>query len=175
MSLERDPPKDEDHGCDHASGGSHDDRLIERDRAPGELAEEIHLSALCDADICVKQSGSSGLHSGAQDDSVEQIGRHLAISERRNRLAWLCQIRISLRGSSTGPSLRVALTHCSNCSAGTASTMKCISAKPSPLNCADKPGYDAGMIGLQLKLRRHSRHRVDLPAQLRHEEAVHDP
>jgi hypothetical protein len=49
VSLERDPPKNEHDGDDHARGGGHHDRLVERDRVPAELAEEIHFSALCDA------------------------------------------------------------------------------------------------------------------------------
>src|SRR5262249_58600128 len=49
VTLQGDPRDDGPYAQDHAARGAHDDRLVERDRAPGELAEEIHRSALFDS------------------------------------------------------------------------------------------------------------------------------
>jgi hypothetical protein len=46
--------------------------------------------------------------------------------------------------------------------------MNRMSAKPSPLKLAEKPGYSLGPIGEQVQVRRHPGHRVDLAAELRH-------
>ena len=72
-------------------------------------------------------------------DAVEQIGRDGAIGERRDRLARLRQIGIS--SAHRAPDRRCALRQptARNLSAGTASTMKRMSEKPSPLNLAESP------------------------------------
>ena len=47
ISLQRDPPEhaaDEEH---HERRRAHDDRLVERDRAQAQFAQEIHFSVLC--------------------------------------------------------------------------------------------------------------------------------
>ena len=46
-SPQRDPQQNGPDQQGHESRRAHDDRLVERDRTPAELAEEIHLSALC--------------------------------------------------------------------------------------------------------------------------------
>ncbi len=48
VSFQRDPAKDGYYAQDHAARGTHDDRLVEWNCVPAELAEEIHCSALCD-------------------------------------------------------------------------------------------------------------------------------
>ncbi len=50
---------------------AHDDRLVERNRAPSELAKEVHFSALCDVGI----SDTAGLRRTAfrTHDAVEQV------------------------------------------------------------------------------------------------------
>ena len=48
VTLEGDPPKDQHDGQDHATRCAHDDGLVERDRAPIQLAKKIHFSALID-------------------------------------------------------------------------------------------------------------------------------
>ena len=105
---------------------------------------------------------------------VEQIGSHLAIGERRDRLAWLCQIGISLRVEH-----RAIVARCSHPLRkllgrhridGEAHIGEAVAAE-----LRRQPRVCSRMIGLQLKARHHSRHRVDLAAELRHEEAVHDP
>ena len=58
--------------------------------------------------------------------------------------------------------------------AGSASTSKRMSEKPAPLNCALKPWIGAGLVGQQVEPVDHAGHGVDLAAELRHEEAVHD-
>jgi hypothetical protein len=49
VSLERDPSKHGNDGQNHQSRREHHDRLVKRDRAPAELAKEIHFSVLCGA------------------------------------------------------------------------------------------------------------------------------
>ena len=49
VALQRDPGDDGQNAQDHATRSAHDDRLVEWNRAPGQLAKEIHFSALCDA------------------------------------------------------------------------------------------------------------------------------
>jgi hypothetical protein len=58
--------------------------------------------------------------------------------------------------------------------AGTALAINPISEKPSPLKFAEKPGYSPGLVGEQVEVGGHAAHRVDLTAELRHEERVHD-
>ena len=50
ISLERDQRQNVHYGHDHESRCTHDDRLVEWDRAPVELAKQIHLSTLCDCE-----------------------------------------------------------------------------------------------------------------------------
>src|SRR5262249_6566036 len=59
VTLQRDPPEDEHNAQDHDARGAHDDRLVKRNRAPAQLAEEIHFSALCD--------GRAARHKGSPD------------------------------------------------------------------------------------------------------------
>src|SRR5262249_33747927 len=58
VTLQSDPGEDCPYAQDHAARGAHDDRLVERDCAPGELAEEIHRSALSEA-VEMHRDGSS--------------------------------------------------------------------------------------------------------------------
>ena len=110
----------------------------------------------------------AGIH-----DAVEQIGGDGAIGERRDRLARLGQIGISSRVEHRAvaarrrhPLRKLLGRHRID---GKVHVGKAVAAE-----LRREPRIGAGMIRLQLKMRRHSRHGVDLAAELRHEEAVHD-
>ena len=111
----------------------------------------------------------------AAQNAVEQVGGDGTIGERRDRCAGFGQTRH--KPARRAPDRRFGRPPpiCRSPELATAATEKCMSAKPPPLNCAESPRIGSGVIGLHVQVRRHSGHGVDLAAELRHEEAVHDP
>src|SRR3954465_8948618 len=107
------------------------------------------------------------LYSGAQN-AVEQVGSDRAVSERRNRAARLGQISIGLRVEQrTGtarrgyPLCKAFGWHSLDVEAHIGETIAAELGRQSPV-CSR-------MVRLQVKARHHSRHGVDLAAELRHE------
>ena len=96
-----------------------------------------------------------------------------AISERGDRLAWLDEIGVGLRvecrtGCARGihPLRKIRV--------GNGIGLEGHVGKTIAAELRRESRIASGIVRLKLKMRRHSSHGVDLAAELRHEEAVHD-
>ncbi len=107
------------------------------------------------------------------DDAVEQVGCDGLIGEGGDRFTWLGQIGVGLRvehrpgrASSRHPFGELLV--------GNGIGLEDHVGKTIAAELRRESRVASRSVGLQLKMRRHSGHRVDLAAELRHEEAVHD-
>ena len=116
---------------------------------------------------------SCGLHSGAQD-AAEQTGSDGAIGEWRDRLrsAWPDRHRSAYRAPDQRS--RVVANPLRKLFGRHRIDVEVHVGKAVAAELGRQPAIGSGMVGLQVKARHHSRHGVDLAAELRHEEAVHD-
>src|SRR5216683_6408930 len=106
-------------------------------------------------------------------DLVEKTASNCTIAEGRYRFARLGQVRIGLRvehGSAVARCRHPLLKLLSRDRIdGKAHIGKTVAAE-----LRRQPAVRSGMVGLELNMCRHSRHGVDLAAELGDEEAVHD-
>src|SRR5260370_20086718 len=108
------------------------------------------------------------------NDLVEKIASNCTIAEGRYRFGRLGQLRICWRvehwagvARCRHPLLKLLSRHRID---GKAHIGKTVAAE-----LRRQPAIRSGAVGLQLNMCGHSRHGVDLAAELRDEEAVHDP
>ena len=112
------------------------------------------------------------LHSVAQD-AVKQFGSDGAIGERCDRLAGLRQRGIALRIEHRAVGARCSHPLHKFLGRNRVDVEVHVGESRAAVICRHS-SIGSGMVGLQMKARHHPGHRVDLAAELRHEEAVHD-
>ena len=160
ISLQCDPRKNADDGEDHPSRRTHDDRLMKRDRAQLSLPRRfIVLPSVRPVDRAKRIVRG---HPDVQD-AAEQTRCDGAIGEWRDNPARLGQRRIShcveLRAtvaSCGDPLCKLLGSHHFDGKAHIRKTRATI--------IGGEPGVGSGVVSPQPKVRRHSRHGVDLAA-----------
>src|SRR5579863_4724685 len=117
-------------------------------------------------------TGLSGARRRLVDDALEQLGRDRAIGRRRHGLARLCQSGVAgivERGSRASrrrdPTVEIADGHRLDDEPHLG--------KPVAAEICRKAGILARPVRQQVEMGGHPPHRVDLAAELRHEEGIH--
>ena len=145
---------------DHDDRGDQRDRLVERDRVPGQLAEQAHAPPAPARAGCAA-AARTGLRVPVGDDGVEQARRDGAVGHRLHIAAGLR--RAARKRGRRAPSLHRArlAPRPRTAAAAPTWTLNSMPGKAVAAEMRRQPVIDALPVGLQVQPRRHPRHGVD--------------
>ncbi len=156
--------------------GAHRDRLVERDGRPGELAQHVSPPHASLGHLGRGHRGGCGLDDWrhiALHHGLEEMRRDSAEGRWRSVFCSAAQAGRSAAASSFPPAACVVSTQCGEGFRRQRDDVEAHVGEAVAAELRREAGIGAGLVGLQVQLRRHARHGVDLAAELRHEEAVH--